>query len=181
MIYKHGKRILSLILVILIIVVSTMTVETPSLATNFIDTDNHWAKSYIEMVSSYNVVSGYPDGTFKPDDNIKRIEFIAMIVNSQGINMRNKSEGEYWGQPFIQAALKNDLITYNEYGSMDEAAFNKNISREEMASIVVNAYIKSGGLIDSSAINNVSSSLSDFDKVSPSYYDNSIASVALDL
>lgn len=180
MIYKHGKRILSLILIILIIVVSTIGVETPILAANFSDIENHWAKSYIETVSSYNAVSGYPDGTFKPDDNIKRIEFIAMILNSQGINIRNKSKEEYWGQPFIQAALKNDLITYNEYGSMDEATFNKNISREEMASIVVNAYIESGGLIDSSAINNVSSSLSDFDKVSTSYYDNSIASVALD-
>lgn len=179
MTYKHGKRILSLILTALIII-SIINLGTPSSAANLSDIDNHWAKSYIEMVSSHNIVSGYPDGTFKPNDNIKRIEFISIITNSQGIDIRSKSTGEYWGQPFIQAALKNDLITYNEYGNMEEATFNKNISREEMTSIIVKAYTKSGGLIDPSALNKASLSLKDFDKVSPSYYDSAIASVALD-
>lgn len=180
MTYKHEKRILSLILTFLIIVTSTLTMGTPSLAADYSDIDNHWAKSYIDVVSSYNVVSGYPDSTFKPNDTIKRIEFITMIVNSQDMDIRSASRGEYWGQPFIEAALKNALINYNEYGSMNTATFNKNISREEMASIVVNAYTGSLGTINSSILNKASLSLKDFDKVSSNYYDKAIASVALD-
>ena len=181
MTYKHKNSILSLILSILIILVSTITVASPSLAADFNDIENHWAKSYIESVESHNLVSGYPDSTFKPNDNIKRIEFIAIMVNSQTRNIRSHSRGEYWGQPFIEAALKYQLITYNEYGSMNEATFNKNISREEMASIVVNSYIKSVGSIDPLVLDKGILKLKDFDKVSSTYYDNAIASVALDL
>lgn len=180
MIYKHGKRKLYLFLAILIITISTIGIEKPSLAVDFTDIDNHWAKSYVELISSHNAVSGYPDRTFKPDDNIKRIEFIAIMVNSQDIDMPSNSKGEYWGEPFIQAAIKNKLITYNEYGDMDEETFNKNISREEMASIVVNAYMKSVDLIHPSIIDKASLSLKDFHKVSPKYYENAVASVALD-
>jgi murein DD-endopeptidase MepM/ murein hydrolase activator NlpD len=178
--YQHIKRISSLILVVAVIAVSTITVGTHSFAANFSDIENHWAKSYIEMVSTYKAVSGYPDGSFKPNDNIRRIEFIAIIVNSQGADLRIPEIGEYWGQPYIDEALKSGLIISNEYGNMDEPTFNKSISREEMASIVVNAYTKSGGSIDPSVLIEASSRLSDVDKVSPGYYENAIASVALD-
>lgn len=179
MLHKYRKGILSLILAIAILISSPLTAIEPSLAASFSDIDNHWAKSYVEKVSDQSAISGYPDGTFKPEDNIKRIEFIAIIVNSQGINTRRSANGEYWGQPYIEAALKNSLIAFNEYGSMDEATFNRNISREEMASIVVNAYIKSGGIIDPSAVNRASSRLSDVSIVSPDYYEKALASVAL--
>ncbi len=177
--YKYFKRIFSLILVIAVIAVSTMTAVTPSFAASFSDIDNHWAKSYIETVSNYNAVSGYPDGTFKPYDNIKRIEFISIIVNSQSFDVRSRARGEYWGEPLIEAAIENDLIESNEYGNMDESTFNKNISREEMASIIVNAYIESGGSIDPLVLNEAGSRLSDVGTVSPGYTKNAIASVAL--
>jgi murein DD-endopeptidase MepM/ murein hydrolase activator NlpD len=177
---KYRTQIFSLILIISVIAMSTLTVEVPSFAANFRDIENHWAKSYVETVSTYNAVSGYPDGTFKPNDNIKRIEFIAIIINSQGVDVRTQLRGEYWGQPFIEAALEGGLIISNEYGNMDESTFNMNISREEMASIVVNAFTKSGGIIDPLVLNLASSRLSDIDTASPRYYKNAIASVALD-
>lgn len=180
MAYKYIKRVFNLILVLVVIVVSTITVSAPSFATYFSDIENHWAKSYIEIVSNYDAVSGYPDGTFKPNNTIKRIEFITLIVNSQGIGTRNPLEGEYWGQPYIEAALSSGLIVANEYGNMAESTFEKNVSREELASIVVNAYINSGGSIDPLILNEASSKLSDFGAVSPSYYENAIVSVAVD-
>lgn len=176
---KYIKRMFSLILSIVIITVTSTAFE-PSFAASFSDIDNHWAKSYIETSSTYNAVSGYPDGTFKPNNNIKRVEFIAIIVNSLGLDIRDSLQGEYWGEPFIGAALTNGLIVSNEYGDMTESTFNQNISREEMASIVVNAYTKSGGIVDALALNEASTRLKDFNTVSPQYYENSIASVALD-
>ncbi len=95
MTHKFIKKIFNLILAFVVIAVSTITVSAPSFATNFSDLENHWAKSYIEVISTYNAVSGYPDGSFKPNDTIKRIEFIAIIVNSQGYDLRNRSEDEY--------------------------------------------------------------------------------------
>lgn len=178
--YNYRNPIFYLILAIAFFSGSTLTAGMPSFSATFSDINNHWAKSYVETVSKYNVVSGYPDGTYKPNDTIKRIEFIAIIVLSQGIDPRRPLPGEYWGQPFIEAALEEGLITSNEYGTMDASTFNKSISREEMASIVVNAYIKSGGVIEPSVLNEARSKLSDTGTVSPQYYENAIASVALD-
>lgn len=178
--YKYIKRILNLMLVIVVVLVSNINGRAISFAADFSDIDNHWSKSYIDVISDYKAISGYPDGTFKPNNNIKRIEFIAIVVNSQGLNIRVLTKDEYWGQPYIEAAIKSGLILANEYENMNEITFNKNISREEMASIVVNAYIKSGGSINPLLLKEASSRLSDVGKVSPNYYENAIASVALD-
>lgn len=179
MTYKQLQSRFSKHIILIILFISILLFGPASLSAEFTDTNNHWAKSYIDLVSSKNVVSGYPDNTFKPDNNIKRIEFITMILNSQNIEVQKVSDDSYWGLPYIQAALVNNLISYNEYGNMDIKSFNQNISREEMASIVVNAYNKSSGFIDPLVLNNASLSLKDYDKVSSKYYDNAIKSVAL--
>ncbi|MCD4712114.1 MAG: peptidoglycan DD-metalloendopeptidase family protein [Clostridiales bacterium] len=180
MTHKFIKKIFNLILAFVVIAVSTITVSAPSFATNFSDLENHWAKSYIEVISTYNAVSGYPDGSFKPNDTIKRIEFIAIIVNSQGYDLRNRSEDEYWGQPYIETALSTGLIVSNEYGDLEVQTFDENISREEIASIVVNAYLKSGGSVDPSIMDEASSKLNDFGAVTSGYYSKALAAVALD-
>lgn len=177
---KCIKKIFNSILALVVIAVSTITASVPSFATNFSDIENHWAKSYIEMISTYNAVSGYPDGSYKPNDTIKRIEFIAIIVNSQGYGLRNRSEDEYWGQPYIETALSTGLIVSNEYGDLEVQTFDENISREEMASIVVNAYLKSGGSVDPSIMDEASSKLNDFGAVDSGYYSKALAAVALD-
>lgn len=65
MTYKHGKRVLSLILAVLIIL-CTLNFGTPSLAANFRNIENHRTKSYIGTIPSQNVVSAYADKTFAP-------------------------------------------------------------------------------------------------------------------
>ncbi|MDK9711713.1 peptidoglycan DD-metalloendopeptidase family protein [Acidaminobacter sp.] len=180
MLYKYRNPIFNLLLAIAIIAGSTLTLGAPSFAATFSDIENHWAKSYVEKVTTYNAVAGYPDGSFKPNDSVKRIEFIAIVVNSQGVDVRAPLHDEYWGQPYIEAALEGGLIRSNEYGTMDKSTFNNNISREEMASIVVNAYNKSGVSVDPLVLNEASTRLSDLGTVSPGYYENAVASVALD-
>ena len=184
MVYKIRKRRIHLILVFAVITVfalSAVTVSPPSYAITFTDTDNHWAKSYIDVISTYEVVSGYTDGTFKPDSTIQRIEFIAIVINAQGLSVRNPDPDEYWGQPYIEVAIANGLILPNAYETMDASTFNINITREEMASIIVNSAIQSGIIPDSLALEEARNQLSDLDTVSPQYYENAVASVALDL
>jgi len=185
MTYKNNKGFSNWLLVFGLVTVIAFTsvgvsATTPSFATNFSDIENHWAKSYIEMISKYDAISGYTDGTFKPNDLIQRIEFIAIIVSTKAFEVRNLEQGEYWGQPFIEAALENGLIDLNEYGDMDSITFDKNLSREEMASIVVRAYKQSGGTIDSTSLEDARSKLSDLDTVTPQYYETAVTSIAAD-
>lgn len=47
---------------------------------NFSDVkDNHWAKKYIETAAAYGWVEGYPDGTFRPNQEITRAEAMTII------------------------------------------------------------------------------------------------------
>lgn len=180
MIRNSRNKIINVLLSFALILAIVTSLNIPSYAISFSDLDNHWAKSYIERVSDYKAISGYPDGSFKPEDHVKRIEFISIILKSQGLSVRDRTPGEYWGQPYIEAAIKSGLIRSNEYGIANEVNFEKYISREEMSSIVVNAYTRSGGTVDPAKFDSARSSLVDFDSVNRSYYDNSVASVALD-
>ena len=46
---------------------------------SFDDVVNHWASGYIGALYSAGFVSGYPDGTFKPDNTVTRAEAVAII------------------------------------------------------------------------------------------------------
>ncbi len=40
---------------------------------------NYWAKSYIEALADLNIISGFPDGTFRPNAPVTRAQFAAML------------------------------------------------------------------------------------------------------
>jgi uncharacterized lipoprotein YddW (UPF0748 family) len=51
----------------------------------FSDIADHWAKEYIAAIAEKGVVNGYPDGSFLPDNNIKRADFVLMLMNLFGL------------------------------------------------------------------------------------------------
>jgi len=40
---------------------------------------NYWAQPYIQRLAERNIVTGYPDGTFRPQESVDRDEFAAII------------------------------------------------------------------------------------------------------
>lgn len=46
---------------------------------HFADSDNHWAKDFIEQAYRYKLVTGYDDNTFRPNEFIKRSELVTMV------------------------------------------------------------------------------------------------------
>jgi hypothetical protein len=46
---------------------------------SFSDIEGHWANKYINSAAQKGWVSGYPDGTFKPDQAITRAEFMTLV------------------------------------------------------------------------------------------------------
>ena len=145
----------------------------------FGDVEGHWAQTYIDTIQPLGVIAGYPNGTFKPNSNITRIEFVAITVNALKLSVRSVNANEYWGAPFAEVALSAGLIGEDEYGGITEKNLNQNISREEMASIIVNAFYSRGKTVTETQKQAALQTLTDFDTVSSQYYDQSVASVAL--
>ncbi|GAB6107584.1 CAP-associated domain-containing protein [Fusibacter bizertensis] len=173
------KNKVLIIALIICLIMTTFAMPVNSFAATFSDVNGHWAQTYIDTIQPLGVIAGYPNGTFKPNNDITRIEFIAIIVNALNLDVRATNTNEYWGAPFAEVALATSLITDDEYGGINENNLNKNISREEMASIVVNAFYSRGKTVTEDQKEAAILSLSDFDTVSPQYYDHSVASVAL--
>lgn len=129
------KKWISLILVFAMML-AMIPVASARSQTRFIDVpDTHWAASAIAQAVQAGYVSGYEDGTFKPDKPVSRAEFIKMTVEAMGYEM-NHSEGS-WYVPYINAALAGGLITANEYGSQPD--YTVPMTRREMARIAVRA------------------------------------------
>ena len=63
---------------------------TPS----FKDTPNNgWYSAFVGYLEKYNIISGYEDGTFRPDESITRAEFVAMTVRFNSLFNEVKKDG----------------------------------------------------------------------------------------
>lgn len=104
---------------------------------NLNDIKNHWAKKYIEKLVINGAVSGYPDGTFRPDNNITRAEFITMLVKAFKLESQDKKifidTKEHWANNFISIAASHEIVS----GYEDNTFRPDNlITREEMAVMI---------------------------------------------
>lgn len=66
------------------------TVITPLPAGTFTDCNkDHWAYEYIKELSEAGIIDGYEDGTFLPEKNVNREEFVKLIVSGTGLYNSN--------------------------------------------------------------------------------------------
>ena len=107
--------------------------------------DNHWAAPQIKLLSEQGVIVGYPDGTFKPDDNVTRAEFASMAIKALGqehtkvvqpVDFTDIHPG-YWAYDAIQKALYFDLVSAPKGAELFRP--DDSVSRAESLSVAVNA------------------------------------------
>lgn len=48
------------------------------------DISGHWAQATIQSLVNEGIITGFPDGTFKPDDSISRAEFMTIVNRAYG-------------------------------------------------------------------------------------------------
>ncbi|NER36875.1 MAG: DUF3370 family protein [Oscillatoria sp. SIO1A7] len=83
----------------------------------FSDIDNHWAKECILQLKQRNLVSGYPDGTFRPNKTVTRTEFAILMNNSfpdakvvrEAVSFKDVSK-RYWGYNAIKMASERGFF-----------------------------------------------------------------------
>ena len=46
---------------------------------SFSDIQNHWAKIFVDGLVERAVISGFPDRTFRPNSNLTRAQFAAIV------------------------------------------------------------------------------------------------------
>ncbi|HBH12465.1 MAG TPA: hypothetical protein DDX29_04995, partial [Clostridiales bacterium] len=55
-----------------------------NMQSNYADMDGHWATQYVDIANAFDIVQGYLDGSFGPDNNITYSEAVTMVVRTLG-------------------------------------------------------------------------------------------------
>ncbi len=105
---------------------------------------DHWAYKQIQILTDFNVVVGYPDGNYRPDQNVTRAEFATMVVkafeqqNAQIIKPAKFSDVKEkdWFYGMVQRAVMFDLLKGYPDGHFDPYG---TVSRGHVISTTVNA------------------------------------------
>jgi hypothetical protein len=54
---------------------------------SFTDVAGHWAEAWIEQLAEEGITSGYPDGTYRPNNNVTRAEMAVFLVRTFNLPM----------------------------------------------------------------------------------------------
>jgi hypothetical protein len=114
----------------------SITIEDITNAVNkFTDMVTHWSREYVGKLNLLEIIAGYGDGRFGPEDTLKVDEFLKMTLRAMGHKVE---EGmDYWAEPYIKLAKDEEIIEDNEFTD-----YRRSILREEAARIIVKAALK---------------------------------------
>lgn len=105
-------------------------------------TELHWAYSEIEYLRGMGIVSGYTDGSFRPDENILYEQAVKFVVAALGYDFMAESYGGY-PDGYIRTASQLKILK-NVGGAMGTAA-----TREQIVLLLFNAVTADYLVVDS--------------------------------
>ena len=116
----------------------SLAVSATALAAIPSDIGGHWAQGTIIQWTTNGYISGYPDGTFKPDNSITRAEFVVMVNKAMGYNKRGNAyfsdvSAAHWAYAEIMKGVEAGYITGNGDGTFRPDA---PVTRQEAAVMI---------------------------------------------
>ncbi|WP_394235047.1 carboxypeptidase regulatory-like domain-containing protein [Niallia oryzisoli] len=121
-------------------------VPTASFAAEFTDVQGHWAKNAIEYLVGKNVLDGYENGTFLPNNDITRAEAAKILALTLGLEIDESKKANFddipqshWASSYVAAIVNN---TEGVIGGFGDGTFkpDQKISRQDFAKMIVKAY-----------------------------------------
>ncbi|PKM82225.1 MAG: hypothetical protein CVU89_06170 [Firmicutes bacterium HGW-Firmicutes-14] len=128
--------------------VAVMLVKALNLPINDVTADftdvpvNHWAYAHIAAAQKAGIISGFPGGEFKPNDNVTRAQMAAMLARAyaferNGLNLDFKDVAkDYWAYEAIGTLADNGISRGFEDGTFRPATL---VRRAEVAVLLAKA------------------------------------------
>lgn len=110
-------------------------------ASTFTDINGHWAQAHIEHLLGLGLISGFPDGTFKPNQSITRAQVASILVSELGLTAQAATfpdvPASHWANGAVGAiAAHGTMSGYLDGSFKPDQAMN----RAEIASVLSSAY-----------------------------------------
>lgn len=108
------------------------------------EADGHWAHDCIITLLEKGIITGYPDGTIRPDNYITRLE--AAVLISRALKLEQDKIPSYsyidkipeWSQGYVSAVTRKGV--FKGYPGPKFMAYTQ-ITREQMATVLMRAFI----------------------------------------
>ncbi len=107
-------------------------------STSFPDTQSYWGQPFIQALAKRDIVTGYPDNTYRPEQPVSRDEFAAILQKAfsqpqerqieSGSVYQDVPQG-YWAAPAIEEAYEMGFMRGYENG---EFRPNQSITKAEV-------------------------------------------------
>ncbi|MCC3372633.1 InlB B-repeat-containing protein [Cohnella sp. REN36] len=117
--------------------------DAPKAGPKFGDVSGHWAEAKIRKAVDAGFVSGYANGTFKPNQTVTRAEFAVMLAKAlklhgeaDSLNFSDQDKIGSWAKDAVAQAVQAGILRGFEDGSFRPGAA---VSRAEMAAMIANA------------------------------------------
>lgn len=103
--------------------------------TNFKDIKGHWAEKDIKEMVASKIILGYPDGTFKPDNSVTKLDTLIMASRILGVDKAENSEEVI----AAEETYKSMLSSYDIYGKKEISFL---LNRGVFSKSEIDTYIK---------------------------------------
>lgn len=133
------KKFISIFLLISILFTNLSFTVSASTTSSFKDVPaSHWAVEYIEDMVQRQVLSGYPNGCFYPENTITRAEFAKIMCLAAGLQVTAVSSSSYkdisasdWFAPYVECGkyyLSGYVINGQKYYRPNDMALREDIT-----------------------------------------------------
>lgn len=113
---------------------TTMTSAVYANQEGFADVNyTNWHVGYVLTLAELDLVRGYDDSTFRPNETISQAEFVVLALKAQHYKYE-AAAGEHWAMNYIRGAEEMDAI---DPSTGDKEILNGAINRAEAARILV--------------------------------------------
>ena len=101
-----------------------------------------WYAANVCFAKMRGLIDGYPNGTFRPANNINFVEGAKIIANVFSLEIEDNETGEFWYRPYVKHLSDLDAIPVSitrfdqilTRGEMAEMVFRLKANRQDKAS-----------------------------------------------
>ncbi|MFS0723409.1 S-layer homology domain-containing protein [Paenibacillus sp. 1P07SE] len=128
---------------------TAVVVEAGPARIAFADLEQHWSRDAVLDAVARGFVTGFEDGTFRPDQPVTRQEFAVLLSRAAGLSGDMDSGPAFsdtdalapWALPYIREAAARQWITGYEDGTFRGLSL---ITRQELAAVLARTMDGSG-------------------------------------
>ncbi|WP_171682321.1 S-layer homology domain-containing protein [Paenibacillus planticolens] len=114
----------------------------------FTDTQGHWAQKDIEQLVGKKIIDGMDDQSFQPDSNMTRAQFVTILKKALNLSPQATTKAfedvaaDSWYVDAVNAAYAANIVEGTSDSTFSPEA---NVTREQLAVMIVNAYLNVTG------------------------------------